>query len=158
MWGKIIIPMYRLWLHGLYGLYVPRCPLSPKRLINLISLLSLLSSLSSSIPLPPPSPHLFEFGVMYCMLALFMCHHELLPTVSHSFSFLCSSWSLAEGKHYLKTIILICKLVLQNFVISSKFGYSRLLSLYYFLSLSFVVTFFWLVCHCSLWLYLNPGN
>ena len=28
MWGKIIIPMYRLWLHGLYGLYGPRCPLS----------------------------------------------------------------------------------------------------------------------------------
>ena len=27
MWGKIMIPMYRLWLHGLYGLYglaVPR--------------------------------------------------------------------------------------------------------------------------------------
>ena len=38
MWGKIIIPMYRLWLHGLYGLYGPRCPLSPKRPINLISL------------------------------------------------------------------------------------------------------------------------
>ena len=40
MWGKIIIPMYRLWLlvHGLYGLYGPRCPLSSKRLINLISL------------------------------------------------------------------------------------------------------------------------
>ena len=35
MWGKIIIPMYRLWLSGLYG---PRCPLSPKRPINLISL------------------------------------------------------------------------------------------------------------------------
>ena len=38
MWGKIIIPMYRLWLHCLYGLYGPRCPLSPKRPINLISL------------------------------------------------------------------------------------------------------------------------
>ena len=47
MWGKIIIPMYRLWLHGLYGLYGPRYPLSPKRLINLISLsLSLSLSLS----------------------------------------------------------------------------------------------------------------
>ena len=31
MWGKIIIPMYRLWLHGLYGLYGPRCPLSPQK-------------------------------------------------------------------------------------------------------------------------------
>ena len=32
MWGKIIIPMYRLWSHGLYG---PRCPLSPERPLNL---------------------------------------------------------------------------------------------------------------------------
>ena len=40
IWGKIIIPMHRLWLHSLYGLYGPRCPLSPKRLINLISLSS----------------------------------------------------------------------------------------------------------------------
>ena len=38
MWGKIIIPMYRLWLNSLYGLYGPWCPLSSKRLINLISL------------------------------------------------------------------------------------------------------------------------
>ena len=38
MWGKIIIPMYKLWLHGLYGLYGPRCPLFLKRPINLISL------------------------------------------------------------------------------------------------------------------------
>ena len=38
MWGKIIIPMYRIWLNGLYGLYGPRCPLFSKRPINLISL------------------------------------------------------------------------------------------------------------------------
>ena len=38
MWGKIIIPMYRLWLNGLCGLYGPRYPLSSKRPINLISL------------------------------------------------------------------------------------------------------------------------
>ena len=38
MWGKIIIPMYRLWLNGLYGLYGPWCPLFSKRPINLISL------------------------------------------------------------------------------------------------------------------------
>ena len=37
MWGKIMIPMYRLWLHGLYGLYGPRRPLSPERLLNLIT-------------------------------------------------------------------------------------------------------------------------
>ena len=38
MWGKIIIPMYRLWLNGLYGLYGPWCPLSSTRPINSISL------------------------------------------------------------------------------------------------------------------------
>ena len=43
MWGKIIIPMYSLWLNGLYGLYGPRCPLFSKRPINLISL-SLISA------------------------------------------------------------------------------------------------------------------
>ena len=36
MWGKIMIPMYRLWLHDIYGLYGPRCPLSPERPLNLI--------------------------------------------------------------------------------------------------------------------------
>ena len=34
MWGKIMIPMYRLWLYGLYG---PQCPMSPERLLNLIT-------------------------------------------------------------------------------------------------------------------------
>ena len=37
MWGKIMIPMYRLWLHGLYGLHGPRCPLSPKMPLNLLT-------------------------------------------------------------------------------------------------------------------------
>ena len=36
MIGKIIIPVYKLWLHGLYGLYRTRCPLSPKKTLNLI--------------------------------------------------------------------------------------------------------------------------
>ena len=31
MWGKIIIPMYRLWLHGLYGLYGPLLSCVPKK-------------------------------------------------------------------------------------------------------------------------------
>ena len=34
MWGKIMIPMYRLWLHNLYGLYGPRCPQSLERLLT----------------------------------------------------------------------------------------------------------------------------
>ena len=48
MWGKIIIPMYRLWLNSLYGLYGPRCPLFSKRPINLICL-SLSLSLGRSL-------------------------------------------------------------------------------------------------------------
>ena len=34
IWGKIMIPMYRLRYNGLYG---PRCPLSPERPLNLIT-------------------------------------------------------------------------------------------------------------------------
>ena len=30
MWGIIIIPKYRLWLHGLYGLFERHCPLSER--------------------------------------------------------------------------------------------------------------------------------
>ena len=37
MWGKIMIPIYGLWLHGLYGLYGPCCPLSPERPLNFIT-------------------------------------------------------------------------------------------------------------------------
>ena len=58
MWGKIIIPVYRLWLNGLYGLYGPRCPLSSKRPINLISL-SLAQAVSSQ------KPPMLGFGVSY---------------------------------------------------------------------------------------------
>ena len=36
MWGKQMIPIYRLWLHSLYGLYGPCHPLSPERLKNVI--------------------------------------------------------------------------------------------------------------------------
>ena len=67
-----IIPMYRLWLHGLYGLYAPRCPLSPKRLINLISL-SLWSSLkfsdihirAISQDMPQPSVNKIHLKITY---------------------------------------------------------------------------------------------
>ena len=37
VWGKIMIPMYRLWLHVFYGLYGPHCLLSPERPLNLIT-------------------------------------------------------------------------------------------------------------------------
>ena len=53
---------------------------------------------------PPPGisewSHLFEFGVMYCMLSTFMCRHELWPTsASHPFSFLNSFWLYARLKN-----------------------------------------------------------
>ena len=51
MWGKILIPMYRLWLNSLYGLYGPRCPLSSKRPINLISLSLSLAWSKSCLPI-----------------------------------------------------------------------------------------------------------
>ena len=35
LWGKIMIPMYRLWLHSLFGLYGPWCPLSPQNAVKL---------------------------------------------------------------------------------------------------------------------------
>ena len=41
---------------------------------------------------------------------------------------------------------------------SSKFCYSRLLSLNSFSSLSFLLTFLWLVYYCTLWLYFSPWN
>ena len=84
--------------------------------------------------------------------ACFMCHHELWPTsVSHPFS-LNSSIGLLGGKHYQKITIAYL------WTYSSKFCYSRLLSLYSFLSLSFLLTFFWLVCYCSLWVFRTIVN
>ena len=40
MWGKIIIPMYKLWLHSLYGLYGPDvlCPQKADKLNLSLSL------------------------------------------------------------------------------------------------------------------------
>ena len=62
MWGKITIPIFRLWLYGLYGLYGPRCPLSPKRPINLISL-----SLSPGLrPYTLSKNHHFESCSTFC--------------------------------------------------------------------------------------------
>ena len=61
MWGKIIILMYRLWLHGLYGLYGPRCPLSPKRPLNLISL-----------SCNPVKYHCFAVAVLYIFNVIFL--------------------------------------------------------------------------------------
>ena len=76
MWGKIIIPIYKLWLHGLYGLYGPRCPLSPKRSINLIY--------------PPLSPiveidgHHFNLKMSYQHRIVSM--HSIKPNITYLFT------------------------------------------------------------------------
>ena len=44
MWGKIMIPMYRLWLPGLHGLYEPRYLLSPQKAVKLNHSLTLALS------------------------------------------------------------------------------------------------------------------
>ena len=83
MWGKIIIPMYRLWLNGLYGLYGPRCPLSSKRLINWISLsLSLSLSISLSISLEFPTPETRRWFLDMCEVYKYV--HSMYKTPINS--------------------------------------------------------------------------
>ena len=57
----------------------------------------------------------------------------------------------AREKHYQKIAIPIFRLVLQNFALPVAF-------LAFFPSLSFLLTFFWLGCYCSMWLYFSSGN
>ena len=92
------------------------------------------------------NPIFSNLGLCAACWARLMCHHELWPTsVSHPFSSLKSSLGFFGGKHCQKITLPIFRLVLQNL------RYSMLLSLYSFLSLSFLLTFFRLVCYCSLW-------
>ena len=65
MWGKIIIPMYRLWLHDLYGLYGPRCPLSPKKAdkLNLsLSAIAVMLAVSCYYLFRKSAGYVYEFG------------------------------------------------------------------------------------------------
>ena len=75
----------------------------------------------------------------------FMWHHELwLTSVSHPFSSLNSSLGFDGGNHYQEITITNFRLVL--------------LPLYSFLSLSFLLTLFRLVCYCSFCLCFSPEN
>ena len=70
--------------------------------------------------------------------AHFMCHHNLWPTsVSHLFSSLNSSLGFAGRKYYQKITIPIFRLVLKKISVTGCFPSI-------FLSLSFLLTFFWL--------------
>ena len=105
---------------------------------------------------------------------LFMCQHQGCPIfliwsyVLHilhiscvikncgqhqqvSFSSLNNSLDLAEGKHNQKIPIPIFRLVLQNFPPAGCFPYI------FFLLLSFLLNFFWLVCCSSMGLYFSQG-
>ena len=85
--------------------------------------------------------------------AHFMCHHELWPTsVGHPFSSLNISLGLTGGKYYQKIIIAILELFLKK-----KNCFSVLLFEYHFLSLSFLLTFLWLACYCSMRLCFSQG-
>ena len=79
--------------------------------------------------------------------AHFMCHLEVWPkSVGHPLSILNSSSGLRGGKHYQKITILIFRIFPKNLL-------PRLPFLYSFLFRSCILTFFKLVCYCSIWLY-----
>ena len=74
----------------------------------------------------------FQYGVLSCTYACFMCHHEWWPTaMSHPFSFLDSSLGLAGGTHNQKNVIPIFRLALQKFAILGRFPYILCSSCYF---------------------------
>ena len=91
MWGKIIIPMYRLWLNGLYGLYGPRCPLFSKRPINLISL-------SLSLPSGKMTP-LYWNGAWICQSSFEIISHCFNPFLSRNVSCLHVQSTSSKGAY-----------------------------------------------------------
>ena len=74
----------------------------------------------------------FRIWVICCMLSTFCVSSQIVANLSES--------SLLFSQY----IFRLC--------------YSRLLSLYSFLSLSFLFTFFILVCYCSMWLFFSQGT
>ena len=89
MWGKIIILMYKLWLHSLYGLYGPRCPLSPKRPINLISLSPDRGNLAIK------APKYLKVGYQYNMIYMVNFHHKAtLPIWNQVFTHEGELWDI----------------------------------------------------------------
>ena len=59
MWGKIMIPVHRLWLHGLYGLHGPnvRCPKKAIKLSHSLTRLLWCQCVKSLWPTDTIIPH-----------------------------------------------------------------------------------------------------
>ena len=95
-------------------------------------------------------PSFSNLGLCAARWARFMCHHELWPTsVSHPFSFLYSSLGLAGGKHFQKITISVFRVVFQNFAIPGCF---------IFFYCYILLTLFWFICYCSMWLCFSQGT
>ena len=67
-------------------------------------------------------------------------------------------WPVTWNMFPFDEVILTRKLLSLSLDLFFKIFYSRLLSLYSFLPLSFLLTFFWLVCYCNIWLYFSQGT
>ena len=93
------------------------------------------------------NPIFSNLGLCASCWAHFVCHQKLWPTsLSHPFSSLNRSLGFTEGnitRNYYPYLL--------NYF--SKFCFSRLLLWYSFLSLYFLLTFFWVGCYCSMWLF-----
>ena len=107
---------------------------------------------SSSLILswPPPrrflNNHIFSnLGLCAGCCAHHVCHHELWPTLM--------SPPFAGGKLYQKITIHIFRPILQN--VAFRILLSFLNSL---LSLLFLLTFVYVICYSSKWLYVSPAN
>ena len=71
----MLLPMYRLWLHGLHELNGPRCPLSPERLLNLITLTH--TALNSPVIQLDTS----KYGSFYPEYILYVISISMSPTI-----------------------------------------------------------------------------
>ena len=102
-WGKIMIPLYRLWLHGLYGLHRHRCPLSPKRPLNLITHSLFITSIFLTIA-GDTNPN---FAYFVCLLYLCKWRWIYFSFVSSHilcYSRACTSWTFLFSNTFMMQV------------------------------------------------------
>ena len=112
MWGKILIPMYRLCLYGLYGLYGPQCLLFPERLLNLIT-----HSLTSIV-----SDHfeINQFWFHWLQIILWLRHWlGIEMVIRHGHELLFNSLAPGRSEWDFKNVIFILALLIGIFKSSS---------------------------------------